>query len=330
MAIGSGLGAQLGIAPEPPGTYGTYVAPTRFIEFTKESLALKKTTAQSSGIAAGRLLPLSSRRVVTRREAQGSIDLEIANKGMGLLIQALMGTTVTPVQQGAGPAYLQTHTLADTAGKSLTIQKGVPLTTGTVTKKNFLGCKVTSGEFSCEVGQMLNGSFEFDGRDVEETSALAAASYSNMSPFNFAQMGIKTGSFGTETALDNIRKVSCKIERPQDVERFYANASALKKEPISNDQVKISGSLESDYGATTLDDLHTTDGATSLVWEFTGPLIAATFYETFRLTLPAIKIDEGPPVVDGFGVVKPSFNYVGLYDGTNMPKIELISTDTTV
>lgn len=328
MAIGSGLGAQLGIAPET--TYGTYVAPTKFVEFTKEGLALKKTTAQSAGIAAGRLLALSSRRVLTRKEVQGSIELEVTNKAMGLLLQALMGTTVTPVQQGAGPAYLQTHTLASVAGKSLTIQKGVPLTSGTVTKKNFLGCKVTSGEFSCGVGEMLGATFEIDGRDVEETSALAAASYSSMSPFHFGQMAVKAGSFGTETALDGIRKMSCKIERPQDVERFYANAAALKKEPIENDQVKISGTIETDYTGTTLDDLHTSDGATSLVWEFVGPLIAATFYETFRVTLPAIRLDEGPPVVDGFGVVKPSFNYVGLFDGTNQPRIEYISTDVTL
>ncbi|MFJ5893791.1 phage tail tube protein [Streptomyces californicus] len=328
MAIGSGLGAQLGIAAET--TYGTFVAPSRFVEFTKESLVLKKTTAQSAGIAAGRLLALDKRRVLTRREASGSIDMEIVNKGMGLLIQALMGTTVTPVQQGAGPAYLQTHTLADTAGKSLTIQKGIPLTTGVVTKKNFLGCKITSAEFSCEVGGLLTGAFEFDGRDVEESSALAAASYPALTPFHFQQMGIKTGAFGTETARTGIRKVSCKIERPQEVERFYAGAAGLKAEPISNDQVKISGTLESDYVDTTLDDLHTSDGSTSLVWEFVGPLIAATFYETFRITLPAIRLDEGPPVVDGFGVVKPSFNYVGLYDGTNQPKIEIISTDVTL
>jgi hypothetical protein len=93
-------------------TYGTFVAPTKFIEFTKESLVLKKTTAQSAGIAAGRLLPLSSRRVLTRKEVSGSFDMEIANKGMGLILQALMGTTVTPVQQAATTAYLQTHTLA--------------------------------------------------------------------------------------------------------------------------------------------------------------------------------------------------------------------------
>ncbi|MFJ3663159.1 phage tail tube protein [Streptomyces sp. NPDC090119] len=328
MAIGSGLGAQIGIAAET--TYGTYVAPSKFIEFTKESLALKKTTAQSAGIAAGRLLPLSSRRVVTRREAQGSLEMEVTNKGMGLLIQALMGTTVTPVQQGAGPAYLQTHTLASTAGKSLSVQKGVPLVNGTVTDKSFLGCKVTSGEFSCEVGQMLTASFEVDARDCDEAQPLAAASYSNMAPFHFAQMALKTGSFGSEAVLDGIRKVSCKIERPQDVERFYANNAGLKAEPIENDQVKISGTIETDYTSTTLDDLHTSDGATSLVWEFKGPLIAATYYETFRLTLPAIRLDEGPPTVDGFGVVKPSFTFVGLYDGTNQPKIEIISTDTTL
>ncbi|MDH6435611.1 hypothetical protein M2158_004088 [Streptomyces sp. SAI-144] len=328
MGIGSGLGAQIGIAAE--GSYGTYGAPTKFIEFTKESLALKKTTAQSAGIAAGRLMALSSRRVVTRRESQGTLEMEVSNKGMGLLLQTLMGTTVTPVQQGVTTAYLQTHTLASVAGKSLTIQKGVPLTSGTVTDKSFVGCKITSGEFSCGVGEMLVASFEIDGKDCDEAQTLAAASYSAMSPFHFGQMALKSGTFGAETALDGIRKVSVKIERPQDVDRFYANQSALKKEPIENDQVKITGSLESDYVATTLDDLHTSDGGTSLVWEFVGPLIASTFFETFRITLPVVKLDEGPPVVDGFGVVKPTFNFTGLYDLTNLPKIEYISTDVTL
>ncbi|MBP2583398.1 hypothetical protein J3A78_003876 [Streptomyces sp. PvR006] len=328
MAIGSGLGAQLGIAAET--TYGSYVAPAKFVEFTKEGLQLKKTTAQSAGIAGGRLMPLSARRVVTQRQASGSIDLEVTNKAMGLLLQSLMGTSVTPAQQAATAAYLQTHTLADVAGKSLTIQKGVPLTSGTVTRKNFLGCKVTSGEFSCGTGEMLTASFEVDAKDVEETSVLAAASYPAMSPYHFGQMALKTGSYGAETARDGIRKVSVKIERPQDTERFYAGGQGKKAEPITNDQVKITGSIETDYVDTVLDDLHTSDGATSLVWEFIGPVIASTYYETFRIVLPAVKIDEAPPVIDGFGVVKPTLSFTGLYDGTNLPKIEYISTDTSL
>ncbi|MFG2747241.1 phage tail tube protein [Streptomyces chartreusis] len=328
MAIGSGLGAQIGIAAE--STYGTFVAPTKFPEFTKESLVLKKTTATSSGIAAGRLMALSSRRVVTQREVSGSIEMEVANKGMGLLLQALMGTTVTPVQQGATAAYLQTHTLADTWGKSLTIQKGVPLTTGTVTDKTFVGCKIVSAEFSCEVGGMLTASFEFDGRDCDEGQTLAVASYSTMAPFHFGQMGVKAGAYSSETALDGIRKFSIKIERPQAVDRFYANQSALKAQPISNDLVKITGSLDTDYVATTLDDLHTSDGATSLVVEFIGPIIAATHPETFRIKLPAIKVDDAPPTVDGFEVIRPTINFTGLFDGTNAVAIEYMSTDVTL
>lgn len=328
MAIGSGLGAQMGIAAE--ASYGTFLAPTKFIEFTKESLQLKKTTAQSAGIAAGRLVPLSSRRVVTQRQASGSLEMEVTNKAMGVLLQTLMGTTVTPVQQAATAAYLQTHILADTAGKSLVIQKGVPLTTGVVTDKVFLGCKVISAEFSCEVGGMLTASFEIDSKDCDETQTLAVATYPSMAPFHFAQMSVKTGAYGTETALDGIRKVSVKIERPMAVERFYAGQAGLKKEPISNDQVKITGSIETDYVATTLDDLHTSDAATSLVWDFTGPLIAATHYERFTVKVPAIRIDDAPPVVEGFDVIKPTYSFTGLYDGTNPTAIEYMSTDITL
>ncbi|MFF4848004.1 phage tail tube protein [Streptomyces sp. NPDC001194] len=328
MAIGSGLGGQLGIVAE--STYGTFVAPTKFLEFSKESLVLKKTTAQSAGIAAGRLLPLSNRRVLTQLEATGSIDMEVTNSGMGLLLQALMGTTVTPVQQGVTTAYLQTHTLADSFGKSLTIQKGVPLTTGTVTDKSFTGCKVTGAEFSCEVGDMLTSSWEIDGKTCDETQTLATASYPARSPFHFGQLTVKTGTFASETAHDGVRKVSVKIERPMATDRFYAGQSGLKKEPIANDLVKITGTIEMDYVSTTLDDLHTSDAATSLVLEWVGANIASTYYETFRITLPAIKIDDAPPNIDGFEVVKPSYGFTALYDGTNQPSIVYISTDTTV
>lgn len=328
MAIGSGLGAQLGIAPEV--TYGTYVAPTKFVEFTKESVVLKKTTAQSAGIAAGRLVPLASRRVVTQREAAGSVEMEFTNKGMGLLLQSLMGTSVTPVQQEETDAYLQTHVLADTVGKSLTIQKGVPLTTGTVTRKNLLGCKVISAEFSCEVGGMLTVSFEIDAKDCEETSVLATASYPAMSVFHFGQMGVKFGSFGSETARDGIRKMSLKIERPSATDRFYANSSALKAEPITNGQIKISGSIERDYVSTDLDDLHTSDAATSLVWEFLGPEIDPDYNERVTFIVPAVKFDDAPPAVEGFDVVKNGLSFTGLFDGTNANKIEYVSTDSTL
>jgi hypothetical protein len=43
-----------------------------------------------------------------------------------------------------------------------------------VTDKTFIGCKITSGEFSCETGQMLTASFEIDAKDCDEAQTLAS------------------------------------------------------------------------------------------------------------------------------------------------------------
>ncbi|WP_062207985.1 phage tail tube protein [Streptomyces sp. NBRC 109706] len=328
MAIGSGLGAQVGIAAE--SSYGVYTAPTRFVEFTSEGLKFQKTTAQSSGIAAGRLVDRSSRRVVTTVGAAGELAMEVFTRGMGVLFQALMGSTVAPEQQEETDAYLQEHLLADTFGKSLTVQKGVPLTTGVVSDFSVLGCKIISAEFSCEVGGMLTVSFELDGKTVDETQTLAAPSYPPMAPFHFGQMTLRTGVHGAEVARSGIRKVSVKFERPQATERYYANAGGLKAEPISNDKVKITGSLETDYTETTLADLFVSDAATSMVWEFAGAEIDEDYPELFRITLPAIHLDESTPVVDGPDVVKPNFSFTGLDDGVNPIRLDYQSTDTTL
>jgi hypothetical protein len=329
VAIGSGLGAQLGAAAE--GSYGTFQAPTVFPEFTKESLKLKKTTAQSAGLASGRLLDLSSRRVVTQREAQGTVEMEVATSKHGLLLQAVLGTTVTPAQQGATSAYLQTHILADTAGKSLTLQVGRPRTDGTVGCYSYLGCKVVSVEYSCEVGGMLTATYEFDCKNCDEAQTLTVASYpTGLGVFNFSQMAVRTGAFGAETALDGVRKVSVKIERKMAVDRFYAGQAGLKKEPITNDKVAISGQIEADFTGTTLAALFNSDASTSFVWEFLGPIIASTYPYTFRVTLPAINIDDEPPTVDGPDVIRTTFGFTGLYDLTNLPKIEYMSTDITL
>lgn len=328
MAIGSGLGSQVGLAAE--STYGTFVAPTRFVEFTKEDLRERKTTAVSQGMAAGRLVALSSRRVVTQRAVEGSLEMEVATVGMGVLLQALMGTTVTPVQQALTAAYLQTHILADTAGKSLSIQKGVPLTDGTVADYSALGCKVVSAEFTCEAGGMLMSTWEVDGKEMDEDQTLAAPSYPLAAPFHFAQMAVKTGTYASETALDGIRKMSLKIERPQAVDRYYASQAGLKKEPISNGLVSITGSMEADFTATTLATLFRSDAATALVWEFIGDEIDTGENSELRFTLPAIHIDDEPPSVDGPEVIRTTVTFTALDDGTNDIKVEYQSTDTTV
>ena len=333
MAVGSGIAQQLGVSPEV--TYGTYVAPAKFLQVDKVSIKKVKNIAQGNGLGAGRLMALGSRRVPTTKAAAGSISLEVVNKTMGPLLQALMGTTVTPVVQGATAAYLQTHTLADNVGKMLTIQHGVPDTTGTVRPYTYLGCKITGAEFTFDLsaGEVM-ATFDLDAKDVVESQGLVAASYATGTrPFVSTDVTVRVGTFGAEVAVTGIKKITVKIERPQDTGRFYFGATVLgtKAEPLQNDYVKVSGSITSDFVDKTIwADRFAADTATSVVVEAIGNLIASTFFETFRIRLPQVFLDGDTPTVDGPDVVKTDFPFTCLFDGTNYPAIEYMSTDTTV
>ena len=78
-------------------------------------------------------------------------------------------------------------------------------------------------------------------------------------------------------------------------------------------------------------DRFAADSATSLVIEFVGPLIASTYYQTFRIKCPWCFFDGDTPTVDGPDVTSGGYPFVAQLDGTNpLVSIDYISTDTTL
>jgi hypothetical protein len=332
MAVGSGIGGQFGFAAET--TYGTPVSPTKFLPATKAELKLVKGIAQGTGLVAGQLIDSSGQRVPTTRQGTGSIDLELQSNGFGLLLQALMGTTVTPVIQGATTAYLQTHTFADSFGKFLTLQAGVPDLGGIVRPYTAQGCKVTEADFSFDVVSTtpVMSTWMYDAQNIVETTALAAASYqTGVRPFVGTDVTIKVGTFGSEAAVDGVRKVDVKIPRPLRADMFYMGNLGLKKEPRTNARSNMSGTITADFLDKTIwADRFAADTGFSMVIEAKGSLIAGTYYQTFRITLPTCYLDGDTPVLSGPDIISGAFPFSVRFDGTNLPKIEYISTDVTL
>lgn len=329
MAIGSGLGSSVGMVPEV--TYGTYVAPTRWLEGVAR-LRKTKNTYQGGGMAAGRLVQPGGRRYVTYRGGTGQYQAPIYSAGMGHLINGLMGGTVAPVQQGATAAYLQTHPLADPVGKFYTVQAGVPDMGGTVRPYSFLGCQVLSVELSCELGGPVMATWEFAIRDVSEAQALAAPSYPVRQEFHWAQGALKLGTFGAEAQVDAVRRVTVKIERPRHDGGPYMGNAGLRSAGILNDWSKVTGTIEADFSdKTVFADRFASDASTSMVWEFVGPTIAGAFNETFRVRCPQIFFDTDTPQAESPDVVRTSFNFSAQFDGTNATStIEYMSADTAL
>lgn len=330
MPYGSGLSSSFGVSKE--STYGTRVAPAKFIRVRNADFQREQNRAQGQGITAGAPLARGDHYVETHDWASATVDLDVQNVGMGVLLENLMGTTATVAQQAATIAYLQTHTLGDNYGKSLTMQANVPLRTGTAKAKEINGAKISQATFACGVGEFLTASLTFDGRAYDTSQTLAAPSYVTTNPFHFKYMNFKLGTYASEAAVNGIRSVQVQITRPMDADDFTYNNSGKKVEPVQNGDVEFAITVESDYLATSdFEDRFTGLTSTSMVWEFVGPTaIASTYYPTFRITLPQVWVDGPAMNVAGTDVARTQYTLRGTYDGTNMPKIEYMSTDTAV
>lgn len=331
MAIGSGLGSQIGYSRET--TYGTYVAPTKFARANSSTLNRTSERPSGEGIAANVPGMYGAHYVETVQGVTGSFSQVVTNKNMGLLFESLCGGTSTSAVE-TGSAYMQTHTL-DTSGtkKPLTIQVGLPYRSGTVAAKTATGAKITSAEFSCDTSGLLTATWNFDGQKYDESQTLATASYLATVPFHGRQSAVKLGTFGAETAQTGISSASLTWSTPLDTDDYNFGGAGLKTEPVPSGFVEITGSITADWTtavATGLHDRLVANTSTSLVWEFTGALITGAVYERIIFSIPGVFITGDTQGVSGPDTLSNTYSFVWKYDGTNLPSIVVGTTETAL
>jgi hypothetical protein len=329
MALSSGLSMQWGHVAQ--SVYATPVTVTSFPRVNKADIQKTAARIQGAGIQSGVFGPVAAHYIEATQAGTVSVEMDVSQKTMGLLFKHLMGSS-SSAQQGGGAAYLQTHTLADPVGLFLTTQVGRPTRGGTVVPVTATGCKITSAEFKCNMGEILTATYEMDAQKVDNTTALASASYVSAPVFHSAIMAVKMGTYGAEAAVSGVRGVSAKIDRAMDTEDYVAGGAGLKNEPVINDFTNLSGTITADWTAkATFEDLAMTITNKSLVWEFVDTTaIATTYYPTWRLTVPGVYFEPKMQGVDGPKELTTDWNWVWRYDGTNMPKIEYMTADTSI
>jgi hypothetical protein len=314
MAIGAGIGAQLGIKTET--TFNTAVTVDRFYEFNSENLSYNKNTVVGMGLRAGGQLPRSQRRVVTTFDATGEFEIDLPTRGLGMLLGHATGTMSSPTTVSTG-VYSYTFTLADVYGRSMTIQAGVPQYGGTVTPKTVTGAKIASFDLSVSNGDIAKGKFTIDGAGFSTTTpTLATASYSLQgSVFHFAQGAVTIDG----SAVANIKDFTVSVNNTLKNDRYNLGASGAKAEQGINGFRAVTGSMTAEFTDTVLLTKFLADTSAAIVVTFTGSTIASTYKETLSITIPAAKFNADTPNVSGPGVVDLSMTFDAYDDGTNQP-----------
>ena len=319
MAIGSGIGSQLGIAAET--TFNTPVTVTRFYEFTSENLNYNKKVAVGMGLRAGGQLPRSQRRVVTTTDVTGEIVLDLPTRGLGLLLAQAMGTSPSVVTTTTG-VYSYTFTLGDTYGRSFSAQVGVPQYGGTVTPKSIAGAKIQGFELGVAVGGIATGKFTVDAASLTTSTSLATASYSaTTNLFHFAQGVITDNASSSPVTYANIKDFSLTVDNALKTDRFNLGSAGAKQEQIINGFRAITGKVTAEFTDTVLLDKFLADTTAGLKLTFTGATIgtSGSNKELLSITIPACKFDGDVPAVSGPGVIDVSFGFTVYDDGTNAP-----------
>lgn len=289
---------QMGLAPEV--TYGTFVAPTRFLEFLPgESLERRQEILMSEGLRTGLTYKRGQKRALTRQDAGGTMAFEVWNKSFGLLFEHMLGAVVTtqPDSTGSPLVFDHTFTPGDLSSKSMSWQKGVEDDSGTSVPFSYNGVKIESWTIGIDVDGILQLSLDLDSRQEVTSESLAAATYpTDCEFFHFQQGSLEVD----DAVIATISTAEITGNNALKNDRYFLSSGGLKLEQREMDFRDISGSLTADFeNLTDFYNLFAGDTSAKLELIFAGSVIENTFVDTFHVTMNDVRFTGETPKIEG-------------------------------
>ena len=300
-------------------TYGTYVAGTRAFEFDDEGFDFEPVRVDGKGLKVGARAPLAYRSVDTVKAGTGSLTVPAATKGMGLLLNAALGTSASTLVSGT--TYQQNYTLGDTP-PSLSIQKSIPRnTSGTIDPYSFLGCMVTSWSFDGANADLPTFSFSYDIRALDTAQAFASLTYPSLttgSIYSFKDVASTYGGTVTNptttalasggTATTDVRDFKFDVNNNLSIEGFNHGLAGLHRKPTVGMR-EITGSFTAEYEATTYRDDYLANTSRPLVVTYTSAESLSAGTSTLQFVFPDIKVRSAIPVANKGDLITVEHNF---------------------
>lgn len=320
--MASGNDARLGIAKE--ATYGTRIAPTRFLPFMGETLAYTYNKYTSRALGVGRW---TRPKIRVTSMGEGSIEGEVPTTGFGYLLDSLHNNVVTPVQQASSTAYLQTHTLDTASAKSYTVQvQTPPVTSPVLLPHDLLGVMMGGIEFAWEEVLTYTLTASVQGLDV----AQSLATYTPPAAWDLLSFKGGSLSIAGTPQVNIIGAGSLSIQFDHRTGVYYLGTSGLMAKPVENDKPVGSGTCTADFTDNTHLQRTIADTIGDVVLKFEGSTIATTYKYTLTITLPDCEFSSPRPTVTGPGPVEQPIEF-STASNTNDPiVITYQSTDTVL
>ena len=313
-------------------TYGTPATLTRAFEGKADTFKREQARLESVGFRADMQALRSDRVVTVNMGGSASLELDVLNKGFGLLLGGLLGTKAGPTQQAATAAYIQTYETSDSLpADSFTMQVIRPKLESGTQQFTYHGGKATGWGLSQSNSGLLVLNVDFDFEDSDYSTAAGTPSYpSSASPFDWTQCTVTLDPDGTPETLDVI-DLSFNADLAAKTDRRYLRGSALKKEPVRNGMPSYDGEITIDFSGTDRYDEWTGQTIVDLELAWTGANIESTYDYELKLRMQAVHWTEANPEVSLSDTPMQTLPFQALHDGSNAAvSLTYQSTDTSV
>lgn len=297
-------------------TYGTAVSLSRAFEAKAHNFKRQQEDIPSVGFRPGLQTEFSDRQKTVVMGATGSTTFDVLNKGLGILLQGMLGTISGPTQQSATIAYLTTAATATASpAKYYTTQWQLADSSDTARNFTYVGSTITNWKFSHAVGGLLELELGWDCRN--ESTAVAAGSAvtpTTATTYDWTQLNVTVN--GTETCVASI-EVNGDLGLKTDRRLMCATSAGLKRAPKRAAVPAITGTIVSEFDDLTLHGLYTAGTIVPIVMTWTGAQIVSGQNYTLTITMPNCKLGGDTPEASISDMTMQPVPFKALYDGSS-------------
>ena len=314
-------------------TYGTYIAPSKFLTFTDESLDQKLTFNDATGLRPGRRTTAAFQRTVERIDVDGDITVEANTAEQGILWEALLGAVTHTLVPAGTLTYQHLYTPGADYLPSYTIQKGIPpLGGGALIPFTFLGMQCKTLAFDTKLDAPPTIKATFDGQNIYPALTGSGTAATPIYPavnelLTYVGGSIVIGGTVTPptatalatggTSVAQIVDASFTFDNALDSGGITLGGGGTNTRALASLLNKISGTLTAEFRDATFWNAYTGAQRLALVLNFQGSLIEGTLYNYLQIYIPIIVLEGEMPKIKAGSIVTQSLGFTGLQDTVN-------------
>lgn len=329
-------------------TYGTGVTVDRWLEFTEETITQDNEYIDSEGLRVGGVGVDLSRRTLGKVVAGGSVSLEWVTRGLGTLLQAMLGQNTSTLRSGS--IYQQVATpLTTDPMPAYTVQKGIPpVGGGTTLAHTFLGCVVDSWSLSCEAGGALMAEVDWVSKEMATGTAYAAPSYvASPRTLAFPHLAVSVGVNGTHaltvptatalgstagSALTNISKIEFNGANNVDDGGFNSGGAGKRSRRPVYGLREFGGSLTAEFDAVTLRDYYLAQNDLHLIATWTSDQDTGFGANAaLQVVVPSVRLEGKVPSSNAGDVIEQEIDFtIGRTASQSTIYVVAVTADTAI